>query len=85
MTTDELKKTYDWTRVRPELRERVILAVAAGWDSIVACTGRPQPQSIITYCRLGYISWLDAGCFAIRRDESWADEIEETIATPTNG
>jgi hypothetical protein len=77
MTYHELIAEYNFDPTKPDLRARVARAIVAGWEVIVACTGKPGP--VITWSDNGYEVPFDAGNFAFRIDRADADSLGESV------
>ncbi len=82
MEAEQIRKDYDWSNTLPDMRDRVIRAIANQWSDIVACTGEPTPQSVITWYDNGYIAPLFSGNFAFRLPGEPEQLGESLVATP---
>jgi len=77
MTYEELLTTYDFAPTKPDLRMRVARAIVAGWNVIVACTGKPA--GVITWSDNGYEFPFSEGNFAFRIDHADAHSLGESV------
>ena len=80
ITVEFLRAHYTWDNCKPDMVDRVIRAIASGASTIVACTGAPWPNSVITWDNNSPDCPLWAGNFAFRQPTDTCGE--SVLAVP---